>query len=83
MRNVRHEILLVTDINLYAYFHSKKGQYIGYEKNKYFFFKKRLHFSKKVLVFFAMLLCHLSDAEISLSISSELAVSDRIDMIEV
>lgn len=37
MRNVRHEILLVTDINLYAYFHSKKGQYIGYEKNKYFF----------------------------------------------
>lgn len=42
MRNARHEILLVTDINLYAYFHSKKGQYIGYEKKQVLFLKKRL-----------------------------------------
>lgn len=52
MRNARHEILLVTDINLYAYFHSKKGQYIGYEKKQVLFLKKRPHFSPKVLVFF-------------------------------
>lgn len=51
MRNVRHEILLVTDINLYAYFHSKKGQYIGYEKNKYFFLKNDYIFPKKYLFF--------------------------------
>lgn len=33
----RYEILLVTDINLYAYFHSKKGRYIGYEKKQVLF----------------------------------------------